>query len=98
VKEKKKDSFWAKRNVRRFTTAICYYAHTGPIGYQNRGWEKKKFFSCVMMEREKKGGPVGASAAQAKRAMDAQSLLSSVNGEEICLFYGRLLFFFVLSL
>jgi hypothetical protein len=98
VKEKKKDSFWAKRNVRRFTTAICYYAHTGPIGYQNRGWEKKKFFSCVMMEREKKGGPVGASAAQAKRAMDAQSLLSSVIGEEICLFYGRLLFFFVLSL
>jgi hypothetical protein len=62
--------------------------------------EEEVLLVCVMMERaaKEKGGPVGASAAAQARPghkarLDAQSLLSSVNGQEICLFYGRLLLF-----
>lgn len=106
-KEKEKESFGAKRNETfadlRLRYVITHTRDRLAIKIEEEE-EEEVLLVCVMMERaaKEKGGPVGASAAAQARPghkarLDAQSLLSSVNGQEICLFYGRLLLFSFLS-
>lgn len=100
-KRKKKESFLGKRNETFADLRLRYVITHTRDRLAIKIEEEEVLLVCVMMERaaKEKGGPVGASAAQArpghKARLDAQSLLSSVNGQEICLFYGRLLFSFL---